>query len=118
MITIEKIAQVCHEANKVFCETMGDMSQLPWTAAPDWQVKSAIDGVRFRLNNPDAPPSHSHDNWLALKEAEGWNYGPVKDPAKKEHPCFVAYEDLPPEQQVKDMLFISVVDALKPLLPK
>jgi len=118
MLSIEKIAQVCHEANKAYCETLGDMSQLPWNAAPEWQTKSAIDGVIFHIKNPGATPGRSHDNWLKTKAAEGWSYGPVKDTQKKEHPCFVEYSDLPAEQKAKDALFIAVVGALKILLPK
>ena len=41
-----------------------------------------------------------------------WTYGEVKDPAKKEHPCLVAFEALPKEQQAKDYIFKAVVDAL------
>lgn len=58
----------------------------------------------------------NRDSWLAVKRAEGWQYGHVKDPAKKLHPCFVPYEALPMEQQVKDALFIGVVHALSPLM--
>jgi hypothetical protein len=42
----------------------------------------------------------------------------VKDPEKKEHPCFVPYESLPAEQQAKDHLFKGIVAALAPLLEK
>ena len=66
------------------------------------------------LDNPDAPPSASHESWLAVKEADGWKYGEVKDPENKEHPCFVPYEQLPEEQKAKDHLFKAVVEALKP----
>lgn len=110
------VAKVCHEANRALCEQLGDYSQTPWHLAPDWQVESAIKGVEFNLANPDAPASASHDSWLAVKEAEGWTYGPVKDPEKKEHPCFVPYEELPKEQQAKDHLFKAVVSALAGLV--
>jgi hypothetical protein len=113
MSEVEKIAEVCHETNRAYCCTIGDDSQLPWAEAPEWQSKSAIDGVKHVLENPDAPPSASHDSWLAEKKVAGWKYGPVKDPEKKEHPCFVPYEDLPEEQKRKDTLFIAVVNALK-----
>jgi hypothetical protein len=43
---------------------------------------------------------------------EGWVYGETKDPVAKTHPCLVAYNDLPIEQQVKDHLFRAVVKAL------
>jgi hypothetical protein len=111
-MTVEQIARVCHETNRAYCETLGDHSQLPWASAPNWQQISAINGVRFHLDNPDAKPSHSHDEWLKEKQATGWKFGPVKDAEKKEHPCFVPYDELPVEQQAKDSLFIGVVHAL------
>lgn len=35
--------------------------------------------------------------------------GSIKDLERKEHPCFVAYADLPPEQKVKNTLFVTTV---------
>ena len=49
---------------------------------------------------------------MESKLADGWVYGEVKDPVKKEHPCLVAFEELPVEQQAKDYIFKAVVDAL------
>jgi hypothetical protein len=115
-MNIVEIAEVCHEANKALCEKLEDFSQVGWWNAPLWQRDSAIKGVRFNLDNPDAPASASHDSWLAQKHEEGWTYGVVKDPEKKEHPCFVPYEALPAEQQAKDHLFKAIVGALAPLL--
>lgn len=106
---VEEIARLCHEANAVYCRSIGDMSQPDWLNAPEWQKQSAINGVRFHINNPDANAASSHENWYAEKEADGWSYGPVKDPVNKRHPCFVAYKELPIEQQIKDHIFRSVV---------
>jgi RyR domain len=107
-----KIANVCHEANRAYCQTIGDNSQPSWEDAPDWQRESAIKGVEFNIANPSASASASHDSWLEVKRNEGWKYGPVKDPEKKEHPCFVHHEELPIEQQKKDHLFKAIVAAL------
>lgn len=107
------IARVCHETNRAFCQTIDDWSQPTWDDAPQWQKDSAIAGVGFHLSNPGSPPSASHESWLKVKVADGWVYGPVKDPIKKEHPCMVPYDQLPADQQKKDALFIGVVEALK-----
>ena len=112
----EQVAQVCHEINKAYCESISDNSQPSWSESPEWQKSSAINGVQFHLDNPDAPPSSSHDSWLKQKEEEGWKYGPVKDAEKKEHPCFVPYDELPTEQKSKDFLFKQVVHSLKPFI--
>lgn len=115
-MTPEQIAKVCHEANRAYCTSLGDNTQLSWEEAPQWQKDSALKGVVFHLKNYGASPSASHDEWLKEKEATGWKYGPVKDPEKKEHPCFVPYNQLPKEQQAKDSLFIHVVNALRHLV--
>ena len=107
-----QIARLCHEVNKAYCQLLDDDSQPNWDNAPDWQRDSAVAGVEFNLANPTAPASSSHDSWLAVKEADGWKYGEVKDAGKKEHPCYVPYEQLPKEQQVKDALFKAVVAAM------
>lgn len=113
MNKIEQIAKTCHQANKGICEAFGDFTQVNWEQAPSWQQESAITGVKFNIDNPDAPASASHDSWLAEKERTGWKLGPVKDPIRKEHPCFVPYEELPPEQKVKDHVFKAIVSVLK-----
>lgn len=103
---VVQAARWCHEINRKWCELLGDHSQPSWEDAPDWQRKSAINWVEFHIANPDAGPAVSHNSWLAEKRADGWKYGPVKDPETKEHPCFVPYEELPAEQRAKDALFI------------
>lgn len=106
---IEAAARAAHEANRAWCILHGDNTQPEWDRAPDWQRTSAINGVMGAVagNGPEA----SHESWLAEKRATGWRYGPVKDPDKKEHPCFVPYADLPPEQRAKDDIFVGVVRA-------
>jgi hypothetical protein len=108
-MNIEQIAKTCHAVNKAFCEYLGDTSQPTWEEAPDWQKESAVNGVKYHLENPGSKPSDSHNNWMAEKKADGWVYGEVKDPENKEHPCLVEYEELPKDQQAKDSLFIAVV---------
>jgi hypothetical protein len=110
---VEQVASVCHEANRQYCLTIGDESQKSWDEAPQWQRDSAMKGVLFHVKQlqegVEPPPSASHESWLREKDAAGWKYGPVKDEAKKEHPCFVAYDKLPIEQRVKDYLFGAIV---------
>lgn len=108
----ELIAKVCHEANRAYCEGLKDLSQKPWDDAEPWQRESAIKGVLFAIANPTAPASAQHDAWLADKLKDGWKYGSVKLPAKKEHPCCVPYDQLPEEQKRKDSLFRNIVSAL------
>ena len=106
---IEEAARCAHEANKAYCELIGDNSQTSWEDAPEWQKQSAINGVKHIIANPYARPEDSHNSWLKEKQDTDWKYGPVKDLEKKEHPCFVPYGELPREQQMKDFVFNCVV---------
>lgn len=108
-VSVEDVAEACHEANREYCASLGDDSQPAWDDAPDWQKASARNGVIAVLSHPDMTPEDSHNNWLAEKDADGWTYGETKDPQAKTHPCMVAYHELPEEQRRKDELFIETV---------
>jgi len=109
---IENVAKVCHEANKAYCETLGDTSQPSWEDAPQWQRDSAVDGVKNIIDGITKTPEDSHKGWLSQKESDGWVYGETKDPEKETHPCMVPYDELPKEQQAKDALFFAIAQAL------
>lgn len=111
-MTKEEIARVAHEVNRAYCEALGDRSQPPWEEAPDWQRESALHVVEMHLADPGAGPQASHQAWMAEKLAAGWKLGPTKNPAAREHPWLVPFEQLPLEQRVKDYLFRGVVRAL------
>ena len=114
---IEACARAAHETNRAYCAALGDATQTGWEEAPEWQRNSARLGVLGALSGNT--PEQSHESWLATKAADGWRYGPVKDAEAKTHPCFVPYDQLPPDQRAKDHIFISVVRAVgQALLPE
>ena len=115
-MTVEQVAQVCHEINRAYCKALGDYSQPIWDVAPEWQKTSAINGVNFHLNNPDAGADASHKSWFMEKFNDGWVYGEVKNPETKEHPCMVPFEELPEWQKAKDYLFRQTVHSLLPYI--
>ena len=109
---IERIARICHEVNRAICEAAGDFTQKSWGDAEEWQRLSAIEGVQFSIDNPKASAYEQHNAWVRDKKSDGWVYGETKDADKKTHPCLVAYDDLPFEQQVKDHVFKAIVSEL------
>lgn len=106
------IAKQCHEANRAYCAALGDTSQVAWEDAPGWQRESAIAGVRAHLNS-DLTPEQSHESWMAQKLADGWGWGEVKDPERKQHPCMAPYQQLPQEQRAKGFIFRAIVNTYK-----
>lgn len=108
-IVVALIAEFTHEINAAYCRGIGDDSQPSWADAPQWQRDSAIAGVTGILDGSIRTPEDSHKSWVAQKQADGWKWGPDKDPALKLHPCMVAYGELPQAQRVKDDLFRTTV---------
>lgn len=45
---------------------------------------------------------HNHDVWARGRLAEGWSYGPLRDDARKEHPCLVPYVELSDSEKAYD----------------
>ena len=115
-IPVEQVAEMCHEANRIYCGLIGDAEQPPWEGAPDWQKKSAINGVQVVIDSyhclgAKGKDQDQHDAWMYEKLMDGWKYGPVKNADTKEHPCLLPYDKLPDEQKRKDVLFRMVVEA-------
>lgn len=119
-LPVIEIAAICHEANRQLCLLNGDTSQPSFNDAPDWQRESALLGIEAILTGRVTEPWHSHQSWSEHKAAEGWRFGPIKDPVAKTHPCLVPFAELPEHQQLKDSLFLGIVLSLSygiPALP-
>lgn len=109
---LDRIARVCHEVNRAYCQALGDDSQTAWLDAPEWQRASARMGVDLHIMG-DFGPAASHEAWMTAKLNDGWQYGAVKDADAKTHPCIVPFDELPQAQQAKDYIFRAVAHALK-----
>lgn len=112
VLPVVNIARIAHEANRRYCEAIGDHSQMQWDDAAEWQRSSAIAGVESYIAADGLSPEEQHDAWMSEKRADGWTYGAVKDHQIKTHPCIVPYAELPQEQRVKDIIFGSIVGSL------
>ena len=45
---------------------------------------------------------NTHANWAQQRLSDGWRWGPARDDEKREHPCLVAYDDLPEQEKEYD----------------
>jgi hypothetical protein len=111
-VKIEDLAKICHQANKAYCESLGDSSQVDWEQASQQIRESAISGIKLHFNNPSITPEQQHEEWCRFKREQGYILGAVKDDIKKTHHCLVPYEELPLEQQIKDHLYTAIVKNL------
>lgn len=110
MLTVEQIAEVCHEANRALQRQTGEVVNFPWENTSIALRDSTIEGVQGFIQGNT--PEDSHNQWILNRVEAGWMYGIVKDFAAKTHPCLVSYEELPPLQKAKDTLFGAIVKAL------
>lgn len=112
-LTVEQIAEVCHEANRSITRIIADLPVQPlWAEAPEEMRSSTINGVEYAIAHPHATPEDQHAAWVAHKLDSGWTYGPVKNDVSKTHPMLVPFADVPAGTRHKDALFRAVVAAL------
>jgi hypothetical protein len=55
-------------------------------------------------------PEEAHDSWWNKYIEMGWVYGPVRDRDLKTHPDMVPFDELGYEEQIKDAVFLALVD--------
>lgn len=115
-LSVLDVARIAHEANRALCLGLGDRSHKPFDESDTWVIESLTAGVEAIVDGVVTAPHQSHASWSQKKLADGWKYGPVKDPIGKTHPCLVAFEELPEEQRRKDHLFFAIVTAIAPIL--
>ena len=108
----EQIARIAHEANRAYCASIGDASQVAWDRAPEDIRESVMVGVAAHFKDENLTVVQTHGEWMDFRRKQGWKHGPVKDARRKTHPNMVPFGQLPPEQQVKDYLFCAVVKTL------
>jgi hypothetical protein len=57
---------------------------------------------------------NNHDNWAQTRFSEGWQHGPVRNDALKQHPDLVPYEELSESEKEYDRQ--SVTETLKAVI--
>lgn len=67
---------------------------------------------RFAPEPLEALAQVEHERWLANKRAEGWQYGPERDNAKKLNPFLVAWEALPESGKEFNRVTVRLLPAI------
>lgn len=44
----------------------------------------------------------THERWMTARLAQGWTYGSRRDDDLKQHPCLIAFTDLPESEKQLD----------------
>ena len=68
--------------------------------------------MAFSPSEVEALARLEHERWVTEREADGWRYGPERDDARKIHPYMVAFDELPPDIQEYDRIFVRPLPKL------
>jgi hypothetical protein len=109
-ITPEQIASIIHEANRQLRLVLGCSPGPHWTECDQQLKDSVVNGVEKALDG--ATPQELHEEWVVCKSAQGWTWGVIRDHRHRRHPCLVPYDELPPDQQLKNQMFQTMVRVL------
>lgn len=107
-----ELARLCHEVNRGYCAALGDTSHQSWEQSSQALRDSVISGVEYARANHVATPQEMHAEWSRHKVVSGWIHGPIKDEGLKTHPNILPFDELPPEERIKDHLFIALIRAV------
>ena len=55
----------------------------------------------------DKLATNAHDVWAVGRFRDGWQYGPYRDDNAKQHPCLLAFDELPAEEQEFDRNMVT-----------
>ncbi len=101
----EELSEYIKEKNRKQADRIPLMLQeAGYRIAPlyDWDAEN----LKFSGNEFTLMARLEHEHWCREKAAEGWIYGPEKDPHQKTNPSLLPWDELPEEEQDKNRNFI------------
>ena len=74
---------------------------------PKTYTPHPIDTLHIQLSDELAAlgellAKNTHENYVQLRLADGWTYGPARDDVKRQNPTLIPYEELSEEEKEYD----------------
>ena len=106
-ITNEKLIKSIPRIESIILRLREEKKDKPNIKCDKKYIPTPIDTSDIKLPeemNPllEAMAKNVHETWAKERMNHGWTYGEKRDDAKKQHPCLIAYEDLPEEEKMYD----------------
>lgn len=108
-IAWDELSEYLKEKNRQQADRIPLMlKEVGYRIAPlhDWDVESLKFSEAGKEGEVTLMARLEHDYWCRGKTAEGWKYGPKKDPDKKINPSILPWDDLPKAEQEKNKNYI------------
>lgn len=109
---IADVARIAYEAVRTYAMTIGDNHHRKWSRLDEKHQQSLIGGALFHFVNPQIGPEAAHLMRCKKLMDKGWAFGLDKDEEKKLTPILVAWDNLPPDRQMKYFIFCVVAGNL------
>lgn len=111
------IARASYNILREYAHALGEPPKPTWeelSPAKQADIVVAVTSV-VRMH---VTPEEQHARWLQKKLADGWTYGPRRDPETKQHPAVRLYAELAPEQRAKGIICRAVCYSIAGMLAK
>lgn len=105
-----QIAMACHNAHNVLCESHG-LQVIPWEDKSPEHHAIVIDSIDRILSGEIESPEEAHDNFVFMKEADGWGYDTEYSRKNKTNPRLCEWDDLEKVDRMKEELFFAVASS-------
>lgn len=109
--TQRRIARICYEAFRAYCEALGDSSQSKWDSLDEVTRAGMIGYVCSVLESPRLTAEQRHERWRHSCTSHGWKAGPLQDYEAKTNPRLVPWSQLPERHRIQECLWHAVVRA-------
>lgn len=103
------IAKVVMNSNAAYSDAIGEGNMVTWEQASNEAKLGLINAIKGVVRDGIIDASGNHQNWVNSKTAAGWKYGPKHNANEKVSPYLQKFDALTPEQQLKDVMFLSLV---------
>jgi class 3 adenylate cyclase len=97
----EELAEDYKDANRAqVTDIPNKLYSLGYELAPSTGVSA--DEISPTPEEMEILARREHDRWMAERVRQGWTYAPVRDNARRHHPCIVPWEALSEAEKQKD----------------
>jgi len=108
-----QVGKICHEVHRAYCKEINSKTQPEWVNITNQHKEVILNSVKQILDGKINSPDESHNNFIKVKEEQGWVYSEKYSIENKTNPRLVPFENLSSKDRMKEILFFTIVSSFK-----